>query len=73
MVDNKNIDQLFADAVKSIQNSEKDSNLSNNDRLFFYAHFKQATIGKCNTPQPSMVKIVDRTKWNAWKSLGNMS
>lgn len=38
-------------------------------KLRIYALFKQATIGKCNTPKPSMVDFVGRAKWNAWSEL----
>ena len=42
-------------------------------KLKIYALFKQATIGKCNTPKPSMVDFVNRAKWNAWSELSNLS
>jgi len=38
-------------------------------KLRIYALFKQATVGKCNTPKPSMVDFVGRAKWNAWSEL----
>lgn len=41
--------------------------------LFFYAHFKQATIGKCNTKKPGIFDVQGRKKWDAWSKLGDMS
>ena len=35
-------------------------------RLKFYGYYKQATIGKCNTTQPWMVQVVERTKWGVY-------
>ena len=47
--------------------------LSNQDKLTFYAYFKQATVGKCNIPAPSRLKIVEKAKFDAWNALGDMS
>ncbi|XP_016658283.1 acyl-CoA-binding domain-containing protein 5 [Acyrthosiphon pisum] len=41
--------------------------------LRFYAYFKQATIGPNNQPKPSFWDVVNRAKWQAWYSLGDMS
>jgi hypothetical protein len=35
--------------------------------------FKQATIGECNIPKPSVFSIEASAKWKAWDSLGDMS
>ncbi|GAM23286.1 hypothetical protein SAMD00019534_064610 [Acytostelium subglobosum LB1] len=37
------------------------------------AHFKQATIGQCNTKQPSFFDFVGKAKWGSWSSLGDLS
>lgn len=37
--------------------------LSNDQKLEFYALFKQATIGQCNTIRPTMWNVVERYKW----------
>ncbi|CAL0311220.1 unnamed protein product [Lupinus luteus] len=49
------------------------SNFSNSTALLLYTLYKQATIGPCNTPEPSTWKIVEHSKWASWKQLGNMS
>ncbi|KAJ7977955.1 acyl-CoA-binding domain-containing protein 4 [Quillaja saponaria] len=41
--------------------------------LLLYSLFQQATIGPCNTPEPSSWKIYEHTKWGSWNQLGNMS
>ncbi|XP_073976950.1 acyl-CoA-binding domain-containing protein 6-like [Rhodnius prolixus] len=41
--------------------------------LQFYAFYKQATVGKCNTSRPNWYAIEAKQKWDAWNSLGNMS
>ncbi|CAF0818124.1 unnamed protein product [Brachionus calyciflorus] len=45
----------------------------NDTKLKLYAFFKQANVGKCNTPKPGMLDIVARSKWNAWNDLKKMS
>lgn len=47
--------------------------LSNNQKLQFYALFKQSTEGENKTKQPSRLKVVERMKWDAWSKLGKMS
>lgn len=67
-------DKQFASALSLVSTPSKDApKLSNNDKLAFYALFKQATIGKCNTAQPSRMKMVERAKWDAWNKLGAMT
>ena len=42
-------------------------------RLLFDALGKQATIGPCNEPRPSMFDPVAKARYNAWKQLGKLS
>lgn len=63
----------FDFAVEQVRNSKPVANgPSNEEKLKFYAYYKQAVIGKCNTQQPSMLNMTERAKWNAWNSLGSM-
>lgn len=41
--------------------------------LTLYGYYKQATEGPCNTPKPSWYDMKAKSKWESWKSLGNMS
>ena len=62
---------IFDDAARYLTKSSL--KLSNAQKLSFYALFKQATVGPCTTPKPSLLAMYDRTKWNAWNELGRMS
>eukprot|EP00249_Psilotum_nudum_P018958 c27037_g1_i2 orf=484-1821(-) len=42
-------------------------------QLQFYSLYKQATEGRCSTPQPSAYRLSARAKWHAWQKLGDMS
>ena len=46
---------------------------SQEDLLFFYGRYKQVTEGPCNTPKPSFYQLKEKSKWNAWKELGEKS
>jgi diazepam-binding inhibitor (GABA receptor modulating acyl-CoA-binding protein) len=47
--------------------------VTDDSKLAAYKLYKQATVGDCNTPQPSMFSFTDRAKWNAWNSAKGMS
>ncbi|MFH4982970.1 hypothetical protein AB6A40_009679 [Gnathostoma spinigerum] len=65
----------FQASVEIVQLLPRDGPLqiSTSDKLAFYSLFKQASIGICNVPRPSFWNVVEIHKWNAWKSLGDMS
>lgn len=67
LVDNFNF------AAEQVARSTPNKPISDGTKLKFYALYKQATIGPCNTPQPWAVKIADRAKWDSWNSLGTMT
>lgn len=48
------------------------SNVASPDLLYFYARYKQATVGPCNTDKPGFFDFKGKEKWNAWKALGDM-
>merc|ERR1711976_131782 len=48
-------------------------NLANIHKLYFDARYKQATCGKCITKQPGLLEFEARKKWEAWKSVENLS
>jgi peroxisomal 3,2-trans-enoyl-CoA isomerase len=45
----------------------------NDVKLQLYALFKQATSGDVQGKQPSMVKFVERAKWDAWAGLKGLT
>lgn len=71
----KEIQENFDFTVETVRNSvsRSENGPTNAEKLKFYALYKQATVGRCNTLQPWAFNVVDRAKWDAWNSLGNMS
>ena len=66
--ENDSLEEQFKAACETIQNLPKNGPFqpSNEMLLKFYGYFKQATNGACNTSRPSVFKIVERAKWDAW-------
>ena len=54
-------------------NKDPNSKMSNEEKLKFYALFKQATSGECTGPAPSRLNVVAKAKYDAWKSVGKLS
>jgi diazepam-binding inhibitor (GABA receptor modulator, acyl-CoA-binding protein) len=46
---------------------------SNDDMLFLYAHFKQASAGDVSGSRPGMMDMVGRAKYDAWAKLKGTS
>jgi acyl-CoA-binding protein len=70
--------QVFAAAVEFVKNSGSGGSverveLSTDEKLTFYALFKQATDGICTAGAPSRLRMVARAKWNAWNELGSLT
>ena len=73
-MDKQKINSLFEKAVNHLNNTdEKTLNVDNNTKLKFYKYYKQATVGNCNTTQPSLFDFKNKAKWEAWNSLKDMS
>ena len=64
-------DELFTKATQHVQRTH--DQLLPNDLLELYGLYKQAIVGKCNTPKPSMFSMQARAKWSAWNDLGDMA
>tara|TARA_B100001093_G_C26504663_1_gene874831 strand:- start:295 stop:576 length:282 start_codon:yes stop_codon:yes gene_type:complete len=65
-LDTKDLEILFNKKSELIK--QKDT-LSDEDKLFLYKYYKQATIGDINIEEPSFFNFVARQKYNAWKSI----
>lgn len=61
---------VFTAATTFVSESPANPNIDDEDRLAFYANFKQATVGPCTTAAPGMFNLVALAKWNAWMDLG---
>ncbi|SBT48297.1 acyl-CoA binding protein, putative [Plasmodium ovale wallikeri] len=68
-----NIPDLFDKCVQFINHLPKTEMMSVENKLLLYKYFKQGTIGKCNIVAPSMFRFEERKKYEAWKSIENLS
>ncbi|XP_042216350.1 acyl-CoA-binding domain-containing protein 6-like [Homarus americanus] len=65
------LDAMFNKAAAHLQSLA--GTLAQDKLLFFYARYKQANEGSCNTPKPGFFDFKGKQKWEAWKSLGDLS
>jgi len=65
----------FDKAVEIVQSLPKDGPIKPNqeDQLYFYSYYKQATIGDVNTQRPGLLDFVGKAKWDAWKKVEGTS
>merc|ERR1719342_726014 len=68
---NAHLEMDFESATKYVRGMAGSANQE--DLLFFYARYKQATVGPCDAPKPSFYQMKEKSKWNAWNELGNKS
>lgn len=47
--------------------------MKSEELLYFYARFKQANNGPCNTSRPGLFDFQGKQKWDAWKKMGDKS
>lgn len=59
--------QKYAEKVKNI------NNISDEDKLSLYAHYKQALSGDNNNEKPSIFDRVKMAKWKEWNLIREMS
>lgn len=64
------LEKEFQTAVASLQKVNGD--VDNEQKLKLYALYKQATNGPCTGEKPSMFNAVEKAKWAAWSSLGEL-
>ncbi|KAI0334240.1 acyl-CoA-binding protein [Cubamyces sp. BRFM 1775] len=65
----------FEKAVAIVQSLPKEGPIqpSQEEQLYFYKYYKQATVGDVNTSRPGMLDFVGKAKWDAWKSVEGTS
>jgi len=68
---NAHLEMDFESATKYVRGMA--GSAKQEDLLFFYGRYKQATVGPCDAPKPSFYQITEKSKWNAWNELGNKS
>ncbi|KAI1797028.1 acyl-CoA-binding protein [Ganoderma leucocontextum] len=61
----------FDKAVAIVQGLPKEGPIqpTQDEQLYFYKYYKQATVGNVNTARPGMLDFVGKAKWDAWKSV----
>jgi acyl-CoA-binding protein len=67
----KEAEENFKYATEQV--SKSGGKATNEEKLNFYALYKQATVGPCNTSQPWQINAKERAKWDVWNNLGKMS
>jgi len=58
---------------KYISKIKKLESVSNDDKLYLYANYKQALIGNINVEKPSLLNRVEMEKWKAWSNIKDTS
>ncbi|KAM9098677.1 acyl-CoA-binding protein [Sarcophilus harrisii] len=61
----------FERAAEEVKNLKAKPN--DEEMLFIYSHYKQATVGDINTERPGMMDFRGKAKWDAWNSLKGKS
>ncbi|PAV16569.1 acyl- -binding protein [Pyrrhoderma noxium] len=66
----------FNKAVSIVQNLPKDGPVkpTQDEQLYFYKYYKQATIGDANVPRPTgLLDFTGKAKWDAWNEVKGTS
>jgi len=65
-----NVEKEFKDYSEKIKTL---NNVSNENKLYLYSHYKQAIFGNNMNPKPSIFNRIEMEKWKGWNSLNDMS
>ncbi|KAH9030559.1 acyl-CoA-binding protein [Lactarius hengduanensis] len=67
--------EKFEKAVGIVRSLPKDGPIkpSQDDQLYFYSYYKQATEGDVKTPRPGMLDFTGKAKWDAWNERKGVS
>ncbi|ETW83326.1 hypothetical protein HETIRDRAFT_314833 [Heterobasidion irregulare TC 32-1] len=65
----------FEKAVSIVQGLPKDGPIkpTQDEQLYFYSYYKQATVGDVNIPRPGLMDFTGKAKWDAWKKVEGTS
>lgn len=61
---------LFEKQSEEVKNA---NSASDDDKLYLYKYYKQATIGNVNIDEPGFFDFTGKAKYNAWKSVEDTS
>jgi acyl-CoA-binding protein len=63
----------FENLVKQVRDATIDFKPNNTQKLKLYAFYKQAIEGDVTGDCPSVINMVERAKWQAWKAIKGMA
>ncbi len=66
----KELERKFNKYIEAVKKLEY---VSDNDKLYLYANYKQAMCGNNNLEKPSILNRVAMVKWKEWNSLKDIS
>jgi diazepam-binding inhibitor (GABA receptor modulating acyl-CoA-binding protein) len=66
MDDEQKLEKRFK---KYCEKAKKINNISNEDKLFLYANYKQYLFGNNNNEKPFILDRVEMAKWKSWDSI----
>lgn len=74
----KNLDELSKEEIEKLfitqsENVKNAKSVSDEDKLYLYKYYKQASVGNINIEQPGFFDFTAKAKYNAWKSLEDTS
>jgi acyl-CoA-binding protein len=64
------LDFLFQKQSEAVK---KANSATNDDKLYLYKYYKQATVGNINIEEPGFFDFTGKAKYNAWKSVEDTS
>ena len=70
MEEDKDIDKKFNKYINKVKKLE---NISDEDKLYLYAYFKQANFGDNTNSKPFILNRIDIAKWKAWNDVKGMT
>uniref|UniRef100_A0A8I5YJH0 Acyl-CoA-binding protein n=1 Tax=Pongo abelii TaxID=9601 RepID=A0A8I5YJH0_PONAB len=65
------LDAEFEKAAEEVRHLK--TKPADDEMLFIYSHYKQATVGDINTERPGMLDFTGKAKWDAWNELKGTS
>ena len=63
------MDRLFIEYSKRAKQIDIEDYI---DRVIIETLYKQATIGDCNTTEPSIIDQIKNSEWRIWKRMAGM-
>lgn len=69
----ESLEELERKFKKYSEMVKKFKNVSDENKLFLYAHYKQVTCGNNTNPKPFILNRVEMEKWKTWFELNNLS